>query len=157
VNDTIEIMLYDNGQMGLADGEYLRFTELSLKNPSGLDDPYNSYYESRETIKIGGSSTGVESRDVTVNFNNYVFNRCEHSFGDSDGDITGSNPTFPYMFVPLTVLTEKVKRTATPGFDEYAALWTYWISGWRWRMIAHNFNLVDDEHQITLARSTTIE
>lgn len=157
VNDTIEVMLYDNGQMGLADGEYLRFTELSLKNPSGLDDPYNSYYESRETINIGGSSTGVESRDVTVNFNNYVFNRGEHSFGDSDGDITGSNPTFPYMFVPLTVLTEKVKRTATPGFDEYAALWTYWISGWRWRMIAHNFNLVDDEHQITLARSTTIE
>lgn len=157
ITGAVEIMLYDNGSMGLENGEYLRFSELSLKNPSGLDDPYNSFYESRETIKIGNNNTGVETKDITVNFNNYTYNRGEHSFGDTYGSISGSNPTFPYMFAPLTVLTEKVKRIYTPDFNEYAALWTYWISGWRWRMIAHNFNLSEDEHQITLARSTTIE
>jgi hypothetical protein len=73
--------------------------------------------------------------------------------------IDGSYPLYPYLFAPMTVLMEKVRRKAgtTIDFNEYAALWTYWISGWRWRMIAMNFNLRDDEYQVTLARSSTIE
>ena len=157
VDAPVEVSLYTNSTSGLNDGDYLRITEMALKNPGDICEPYSSYYESRDHIKLATVGGGVESRDITVNFNNYSTYHCEHSFGDPSNGPDGSNPTFPYMFVPLTVLTEKVKRTATPGFDEYAALWTYWISGWRWRMIAHNFNLVDDEHQITLARSTTIE
>lgn len=159
INAPIEVSLYTNATSGLNNNDYLRITEMSLKNPGAIDEPYNSYYQNRDHIKVGGSATGTESRDITVNFNNYSTYHCEHSFGDATNGPDGSNPTFPYMFAPLTVLTEKVKRKAntTISFDQYAALWTYWISGWRWRMIAHNFNLVDDEHQITLARSTTIE
>lgn len=159
VIDAVEVMLYDNGNMGLEDGEYLRFTEISINDPSSLDDAYNIYYNDRSTIKVGGNSTGVETKDITVNFNNYTFNRGEHSFGDASRVIGGSYPLYPYLFAPMTVLMEKVRRKAgtTIDFNEYAALWTYWISGWRWRMIAMNFNLRDDEYQVTLARSSTIE
>ena len=75
----------------------------------------------------------------------------------SSGTINGDPPTFPYLFRPMVVLQQKVKQSAAVNFNEYAAKWTYWIYGWRWRMLAKSFNLRDDEFTITLARSSTIE
>lgn len=155
LNDPIEVSLYV--QSGLNDGDYVKITEISIKNPGAVDEAYNAYYNDRDKITIGGNSTGTEERDITVNFNNYATHRGEHSFGSAYYTIDGGAPTMPYMFAPLHVLTQKVKRIRSVTFNEYAAKWTYWISGWRWRMLAKNFNLRDDEYQITLARSQTIE
>lgn len=159
INDPIEVSIYKNSTTDLEDGEYLRITDLSLNNPGAIDEPYDSFYEDRDHIVVGNNETGTESRQVTVNFNNYFHSRGENTFGDRNYGPTGTNPTFPYLFVPMTVLTEKVKLKdgVSITFNEYAALWTYWINGWRWRMIAKNFNMRDDEYQITLARSSTIE
>lgn len=157
VNDPIEITLYNKNDSGLNNNDYIRFTQMELVNPGDINVKYNEFYRNPERIVVGNNQTGTETRSLTVNFNNWVSNRGEHSFGSSSHIIGGSNPTFPYMFAPLHVLQEKVKKTRSISFNEYAAEWTYWISGWRWRMIAKNFNLRDDEYTITLARSSTIE
>lgn len=157
INTPIEVSLFRNTTLDLNNSEYIRITDLSLANPGAIDEPYNSYYNDKSQIVVGNNESGTDTKDVTVNFNNYSDHRGEHSFGTYSTGPTGSNPTFPYLFTPMTVLMEKVKRTATPDFNEYAAKWTYWISGWKWRMIAKNFSLRDDKYQITLARSSSIE
>lgn len=159
IDAPIEVSLYKNTTQDLSDNDYIRITDLSIVNPGNIDKPYNSYYRDASKIVIGNYPTGVDEKNITVNFNNYSTRRGEHSFGDKTVNVGpyGSVPSFPYLFTPMTVLMEKVKRTATPDFNEYAAKWTYWIDGWRWRMIAKNFSLRDDLYQITLARSTSIE
>lgn len=157
VIDSIEVSLYDSGITGLADGEYLKFSEVSIANPSTTDESYNSYYRNVGNITIGNNQTGTEDRSINVNFYNYSGHRGEHSFGNSNGSINGEPPTFPYLFRPMVVLQQKVRQIAAINFNEYAAKWTYWIYGWRWRMLAKSFNLRDDEFTITLARSSTIE
>ena len=153
----IEVMLYDNGNTNLNTDDIIRFTEFSIENPGHIDEPFDSFYRDKKEFIIGDNGSGTEERIVTVNFNNYSYWRGEHSFGRKGYLPAGQYPTFPYMFAPLHVLTEKVKMENTPNFNEYAAEWTYWINGWRWRMLAKNFNLRDDLYTITLARSSTIE
>ena len=141
----------------LSNNDVLRITELSLNNPGAIDEAYNSFYKDNSRIVIGNNATGTEEKEITVNFYNYSGYRGENNFGDRNSWPSGSVPQFPYLFTPMTVLTEKVKLVATPDFNEYAAKWTYWINGWRWRMIAKNFNMREDEYEITLARSSSIE
>lgn len=157
INTPIEVSLFRNTTLDLNNNDYIRITHLSLANPGAIDEPYNSYYNDKSQIVVGNNEAGTETKDVKVNFNNYSNHRGEHSFGIYSTGPNGSIPTFSYLFTPMTVLTEKVKRTTAPDFNEYAAKWIYWINGWRWRMIAKNFSLRDDEYQITLARSSSIE
>ena len=153
----IEVSLYTNVTHPLSDGDCVRITEFSLVNPGEIDKEYYPDYRYQSEIKVGGNKTGIESADVTVNFNNYIVCRGDNSFGTKTDGPIDNPPTFPYMFSRLNILQQKVKKSAAINFNEYAALWTYWIYGWRWRMIAKNFNMRDDEYLITLARSSTIE
>lgn len=99
---------------------------MSIANPGDIEVPYNEYYRDRNKIVVGNNATGTAEKDITVNFNNYVGSRGEHSFGDETYGPTGGSPTMPYLFAPMTVLTEKVKRKSTPDFDEYAATLAPW-------------------------------
>ena len=156
VSGSVEIGLYKNGSSDLEDGEILRITGLSLEDPGHIDEAYSGYYTDKDEIVVGNNQTGIDAKEIDVPFYNYQ--RGENSICNTDGITYGSYPTLPYMFRPLHVLTERVKRTTSViNFNEYAAKWTYWINGWRWRMIAKNFNLRDDEYTITLARSSAIE
>lgn len=158
VNQPIEVSIYHNATGNLQNGEILKVTDLSLRNPSSNDKDYNSYYNDRNKIKLGGNATGTDGGSVTVNFNNYAYHMGQHSFGDDNRNISGNAPTFGYMFQPLTVLVEKMKRTATAiNHNEYAARYTYWINGWRWRLLAKSFSMRDDLYTMTIARSSTIE
>lgn len=155
---TIEVWLVVGQDAPLHDGHIMKITEMSLNNPGRVDEDYNEYYEYLDDkIEIDGNSAGTESEEITVNFNNYSMSRGDHAFGANGYYPAADYPTFPYMFKPLTVLKQKVKRSSTPDFNEYAALWTYWINGWRWRMIAKSFSMREDEFTITLARSQTLE
>ena len=158
VAGVVEIGLYKSGSTNLSDGEILRIAELSLNDPGHFDEDFYNYYDSRDEVIVSNTSTGTELCDINVPFNNYSSYRGENSFCGPDDFVDGEPPSYPYMFRPLHVLTERVKRTTTIiDFNEYAAKWTYWIFGWRWRMIAKNFNMRDDEFTVTLARSSTIE
>lgn len=154
---TIEVWLVVGHDAPLHDGHIIKITEMSLNNPGRVDEAYNDYYEYLDDeIEIDGNSTGTDSEEITVNFNNYSMSRGDHAFGVKDYWPSADYPTFPYMFKPLTVLTQKVRKTTSPDFNEYAALWTYWINGWRWRMVAKDFCLIDDRYTITIARSQTL-
>ena len=158
VAGVVEVGLYKSGSTALNDGEILRISDLALDDPGHIDEKYYSYYNKRSEIVVGNNNTGTEVCDISVPFNNYSSYRGENSVCRPDNYVSGDPPTYPYMFLPLHVLTERVKRTSTAiSFNEYAAKWKYWINGWRWRMIAKTFNLRDDEYTITLARSSTIQ
>lgn len=135
----------------------IRITEMSLNNPLTESIPYFRQYHYYDHIKLGNNQTGTDTIELDVEFNNYDVIMSEKSIGSSDGVPRGNYPTYPYMFKPLHVLTQKVKKIANADGQEYGNDWTYWIFGWRWRMIAKNFNLRDDEFTVTLARSSTIE
>ena len=130
---------------------------MSLNNPLTESVPYEKSYHYYDHIKLGNNQTGTDTIELDVEFNNYSEIKSEKSIGSSDGTSRGNYPTYPYMFKPMNVLTQKVKKIANADGIEYGNVWTYWISGWRWRMIAKNFNLRDDEYTITLARSSAIE
>ena len=158
VAGVVEIGLYKSGSTALSDGEILRISDLSLNDPGHISEEYYKYYSENPEIVINNNQTGIDECEIDVPFNDYSAKHGDNSVCDSTGLATGDNPTYPYMFRPLHVLTERVKRTsAAISFNEYAAKWTYWINGWRWRMIAKTFNLRDDEYTITLARSSSIE
>ena len=135
----------------------IRITEMSLNNPLTELVPYEKSYHYYDHIKLGNNQTGTDTIELDVEFNNYSEIKSEKSIGSSDGTSRGNYPTYPYMFKPLNVLTQKVKKFANYEGVDYGDDWTYWIYGWRWRMLAKNFNLRDDEYTITLARSSTIE
>lgn len=159
-NAPIEVSIYDNrtGDMPLRNNEYIKFTELSLNNPSKNDKDYNIYYNDRNKVTLGGSGTGTEDESVSVAFNNYGTYLGQNTFGKSNGAVDGYAPTLTYMFRPLTVLTGKMKRTGTAiSFNEYVARFTYWVNGWRWRLLAKSFCLRDDEYTLTIARSSVLE
>ena len=154
----VEIGLYKSGSTVLEDGECIRITQLALDDPGHIDEDYYSYYDNKDKIVVGNNRNGVDECEITVPFNNYFARRGDNSVCNTSGYAGGDNPTYPYMLTPLHLLTERVKRTSTAiTFPEYAAKWKYWIDSWRWRMIAKNFNLRDDEYTITLARSSSIE
>lgn len=153
----IEVSLYNTSTSGLNDGDILRITEMSLVNPESIRDDYFADYYGESEIEIGNNKTGTDSKDIAVHFNNYSDKRGEHSFGLVNSGPVISYPTYPYMFQPLHVLTQRVKREHIPTFEEYTYKYIYWISGWNWIMIAKNFNMRDDEYTITLARSSVIE
>lgn len=155
---TIEVRLVCFQTSSLSDNEILKISEISLNDPGRIDEQFNRYYEYLDdTIVIDGNSAGIYSEDISINFNNYSMSRGDHAFGVKGNGPIADYPTYPYMFQPLTVLQQKVRRSSLPNFNEYAALWTYWINGWRWRMIAKSFRMRDDEYTVTLARSITLE
>ena len=153
----IEVQLHPKVSSNIGDGNIIRIAEMSLNNPSTQLTPYVNSYQHYDKIRLGGNNTGTDTVELDVEMNNYEYITSEKSIGSSDGVPRGSNPTFPYMFKPLNVLTQKVKKIGNADGIEYGNKWTYWIYGWRWRMLAKNFNLRDDEYTITLARSSTIE
>lgn len=153
----VEISLHPKEDGSIADGYIIRITEMSLNNPAENFVPYFYYYNYQNQIHLDGNSTGNDTKEIDVEFNNYGLVLSEKSIAQRDDYPRGSYPTYPYMFEPLIVLHQKVKRKGIVNRNEYMNKWTYWKEGWRWRMIAKNFNLRDDEFTVTLARSSTIE
>lgn len=158
--DSVEISLHKSSlTTSLANGSYIRITELSLNNPSDPIDNYvpDSYH--KKSIKIEGNETGTESGSITANFNNYSDCICEHSIMNANNSITGSCPQYAYMFTPQMFVETKVKkyRDSVPGPIEYTEKWIVnGTSGPVWRIIARSFCLWDDEYRVTFARTRTL-
>ena len=154
----VEISLHPKENSNIANGYIIRITEMSLNNPSNNLVPYYEIYNFEKQIRLDGNKSGNDTKEIDVDFNNYVYVLSENSIGQRDNYSRGSYPTYQYMFKPLYVLYQKVKQKAVVNRNEYMIKWIYdTIIGWRWRMLAKNFNLRDDEYTITLARSSTIE
>lgn len=74
-------------------------------------------------------------------------------------DIKSASQTTPYLylFTSQDRLQTKFTRGTIYPSDLYLGRWQYWISGWRWRIIACGMNPIDDEYTLTLHHSTTID
>ena len=62
---------------------------------------------------------------------------------------------YPYMFAPRTKLNAKFKGTMP---DMYAArMYSFWKTGWIWRIVALAFHPWNDKYTLTMQRSETLE
>ena len=154
ISQPVEVSIHLNQDSQLSSDEYIKFTEISLNNPAKATSKYYEPYENKLTF----NGNGIDEKSLTVNINNRFGILNDHSFGTNSGETASFNePTFPYMFTPLTVLDVDMKRhpgSTTKDYQDYVYRWTYWINGWRWRMIGRSFNLVDDQYNMMLARSS---
>ena len=159
--DSIEISLYTTSQTSstMADGSYLRITELALTNPSGPLDEFVPDDFHKILVRIDGNHTGTETAGITANINNYADCICEHSLMNANNAITGSCPQYAYMFTPQMFIEASVKkrRSDVPGAIEYVERWiAFGDSGPIWRIISRSFCLWNDEYRVIFARTRTL-
>lgn len=136
-----------NGQMAI-------IKSVTLK-PQGYNKwTYKAYKDSEKIIE--GHNKAVEDGSIGL-----LFNR-DHPNSNSVVDIMDSiqsfvAPEYPYIFLAQNRLNVDVKLGAALPAIPYLPKWEYWVSGWKWRIIAQSFHPWDDLYRLTLHRSSTIE
>lgn len=151
MNDTIELQIYVQSSTSIPDNNVLQW-EISITNPQNGDKAYESLYTLADKIVRVGSSRGIESKSVKVPFYNYDYYYSKNKF---TGITTA--PSFQYMFRPMDFIEQRMRKSAATSFNEYVQRYRYWVNGWRWRLIAKSFVMVDDEYKLLLARSSVLE
>lgn len=136
-----------NGQMAI-------IKNVTLK-PQGYNKWTYKAYEDSEVI-LDGHNKAIEDGSISL-----LFNR-DHPNSNSVVDIMDSiqsfvAPTYPYIFLAQNRLIIDAKLSAALPAISYLPKWSYWVSGWKWRIIAQSFHPWDDLYRITLHRSSTIE
>lgn len=63
---------------------------------------------------------------------------------------------YPYLFRPRTKLVCKFRGRDIPNLY-HTMIYSFWLTGWRWRIMALAFHPWDDEYTLTINRSSTIE
>jgi len=127
------------------------FDDINIQQASnGLDKYYNAQTNSRT---IDGSAGSLEEGSVDMLMSNEYRN---------SNLITHQGATFvdnyPYLFRTMHALAARFAPTQNIlPVPVYLAKWQYWITGWRWRIIACGMNPIDDEYTLTLHHSTTID
>lgn len=136
-----------NGQMAI-------IKSVTLK-PQGYNKWIYKEYDDSEVI-IDGQNKSIEDGSISL-----LFNR-DHPNSHSVIDIMNSirsfvAPQYPYMFLSQNRLNVNVKMSASLPAIPYLPKWEYWVTGWKWRVIAQAFHPWDDLYRLTLHRSSTIE
>jgi hypothetical protein len=157
-NPVIEIGLWKSANTGLADGYYIRYDEVSLQDPNAEWEEYRyKNYPSNYVIK--GNDKGIESDEVTVEINDFAHYRNNRSFANANGQIVKMIGTYAYMFQPQKWLRQRCKkvRALASNKNEYVTLYSAFNDGERWRLLAHGFDLWNDNHTVTFVQSKTLE
>lgn len=157
-NPVIEIGLWKSPATGLANGYYIRYDEVSLQDPNAEWEEYRyKNYPSNYVIK--GNDKGIESDEVTVEINDFGYYRNNRSFANANGQIVKMIGTYAYMFQPQKWLRQRCKkvRALASNKNEYVTLYSAFNDGERWRLLAHGFDLWNDNHTVTFVQSKTLE
>ena len=129
---------------------HICFEELSITT---TNRDLSAEYQNEYVLDNAGNGVGEASVGMGFNVNSYGWDKCVSRLGDFfRGDIF----KFQYMFSPRFFLRQRMKVEA-PLTYEYARIFNYWRYGWRWRLVAHSFNMRDDAHTLTIVRSESLE
>ena len=110
-------------------------------------------YSSEFSRTIEGASGAKQSGSFGLTFNKDRMNDHTTMWAYQS---SYTAPGFSYMFLAQNRLQVEVKASSFPS-DIYITKWAFWVTGWRWRIIAVKFNPWDDLYTLTLHRSSTIE
>lgn len=145
---TLTLMHASNN--GLVTGTVYSFDTLTVQQRTDSFHEY-VYNESDQQI-VNGNNASTEDASVNMPF----------SYERDNSGLVGNEviPNLQY-YTHLLRSQNRIKAIFTPiqtlPAYLYIPKWQYWVSSWRWRMIAVSFHPWDDEYQLTLHRSSTIE
>lgn len=151
---SFNVHFYMQPESVVANGNMAIIKSITLK-PQGYNKWTYKEYDDREKI-LEGHNKSIEDGNIGL-----LFNR-DHPNSNSVVDIMDSiqsfvAPEYPYIFVAQNRLNIDVKLSSALPSIPYLPKWEYWVSGWKWRIIAQSFNPWDDTYKLTLHRSSTIE
>jgi hypothetical protein len=143
-NDTIEIGIstYDT----LGDGTLIKWSRIQITDPCKLMEGYvEDFYRRKERKLENTRGNGIGEDSITVNFQNYDYYLCSHSFGKT-WIADGYMPYFWYMFGGQTWLeVELITETGwNADIGRYIGRYTFWIRDWKWRIISESLDLIND-------------
>ena len=147
----LTVKFYYWGTTALPTTKLALITNISL-TPT-ITNEWAYKYGNKQSRYIDGAEGSKNSGSFNLIFNRDHLN--DHSVMWSYLS-TFTSPTFSYMFLSQNRLQVKMKASNFPA-DIYITKWTFWVTGWRWRVIAVNFNPWDDDYTLTMHRSSTIE
>ena len=130
------------------DLKFIGLTEIGVQAETYMADEFDvSQTESKKFKSDNGS-------DEKANIN--IMMSCQREFLNFIG--TTPQPFFTdysYMFLSQTRLKVTCKRLNSETYP-YFVKWTYWVSGWHWRIISISFDPWNENYVIILHRSSTI-
>lgn len=127
-------------------------TEISLSATKSNQWAYKYSQEFSQTLP------GAQGAKKSGSFG-LVFNRDRSNDHSTmwNNEYPYTAPTFSYMFITQNRLQLEMKLSGTFPDDIYITKWAFWITGWRWRIIAVGFDPRNDVYTITMHRSSVIE
>lgn len=134
---------------GMEQGMVYSINELSLKrNP----DEFHNYLNDDSTErKVVGNNASNEDGMIELPISYEIDN--SGLIGD---DVLGTLQYYQHMLLAQNRIQAKFLAKSLPA-NLYIPKWSYWVTSWRWRMIAVAFHPWDDLYKLTLHRSSTIE
>ena len=158
VNDTAEVMVYSRSEGFVDNNAYIVWDKIGFYTPSTLNNQYiNSFNRNMTVILNNTRGDGIGEDSINVAFQNFDDALCSNSYADpQDQNAHGTIPTYAYMFTKQTWLNITVKmKSSVTGFEllyMYLNRWTFWIYGWRWRIVSFDLDLRNDEYTVTIVR-----
>lgn len=143
-NDTIEIGISTFDTLG--DGTLIKWSRIQITDPCKLMEGYvEDFYRLKERKLENPYGKGIGEDSITVNFQNYDYYRCSHSFGKT-WIADGYMPYFWYMLGGQTWLeVDLITETGwNADIGRYLGRYTFWIRDWKWRIISESLDLIND-------------
>ena len=144
----VSVKLKHIANNGLVIGRVYRFDEISVKaNPDAFHEYLND--TSKEDV-VKENNGSIEIANIPMPFSYSRDNSCHIS-----DEIFNYLPNYRYLLKAQNRIEGIFKRTAAFSLP-YIPKWEFWISGWKWRMVAMAFYPWDDKYRLTMHRSSTI-
>lgn len=147
------IRVYVPSSHNLSDGDLIFIKNITVENFPVAVAEYTE--DAKNTRTISGNSEGAQ-KEGSIRLLFSFDKKNSNTIYNADAYYTYTAPTFSYMFLSENRLQIFVRTTLFPS-DIYLKKWAYWITGWRWRIIAISFTPITNTYKITMHRSSTIE
>lgn len=152
----LSVQVYVNSSSGINSDWLIKFVDFSIKRLSEWNRDELDWQDrfDDEALTLKGSNKGIDDGSLTLEVNNFFPNS---NFFANTSDMSTLESKYAHMFTPTSVLKQRMMLKNASGFTFawYAGAYSYWrsdspVNPWIWRILAHSFNLRDDEVGLTL-------
>lgn len=146
--ETIEI-IFGFGYPGTPEAELIAISGLKLSELRG--EMFDKYKQVAERNIINGSAGSYDEGSVSM-----LFTVSKQGTNLVGTQVVGLPTLYPYLRTAQTRVQAPFRISDMPTLP-YARMFMYWLTNYRWRLIALSFSPRDDEYRATLHRSACLE
>lgn len=152
----LSVQVYVNSSSGIDPDWLIKFVDFSIKRLSEWTRNELDWQEQfdDEALTLKGSDKGIDDGSLTLEVNNFYPNS---NYFANIGSMPTMESKYAHVFTPTSILKQRMMRKNASGwtFAWYAGQYGYWrsenpVNPWYWHILAHSFNLRDDEVGLTL-------